>query len=154
MWALSEAYVLLGLRFYLEWFGKFSSGGQHTHLGAHHPPSGVTFLTHHHKFSHSIFLSFSPFHFMCLSLSFSSLLLLGFTHNHEYGASFGRPWPPLMLPCAFFFNSAIASHSQHILFFIFVSVKCTPSHLTTRLSSCPVGIFLISSSLIVKKSQS
>jgi len=97
VWALSEAYVLLGLRSYLEWFGKFSSGGQHTRLGAHHTLSDVTFLTHHHKFSHSIFLQFLHF-ILCVCLfSFYFLLLLGFTHNHEYGASFGRPWPPLML---------------------------------------------------------
>ena len=146
MWALSEAYVLLGLRSYSEWFGKLSSDDQHTHLGAHHPPSGVTFLTHHHKFSHSI----SPFQFMCLSLSLSSLLLLGFTNNHEYGALFGRPWPPLIFTlCPFQFCNCI-SFSPYLDFHFCLCEVNLHTYLTTWLSSCLVGIFLRFSPLIAQ----
>jgi len=87
VWALSETYVLLGLRSYLKWFVKLSSGGQHTYLGAHRTPSGVTFLTHHHKFSHSIFLPFL-YSILCVCLlvsilccSWVSLIIMSMVHH-------------------------------------------------------------------------
>ena len=105
-----EAYVLLGLRSYLEWFRTFSSGGQHTHLGAHHPPSDVTFLTHHHKFSHSIFLSI-----LCVCLlvsllccSLVSLIIMSMVHHlrgHDHHVTlcpFSIPQLHLILTISYF----------------------------------------------------
>ena len=174
MWALSEAYVLLGLRSYLEWFGKFSSGGQHTHLGAkvwglilsdlgssqvaantlileqNHPPSGVTFLTHHHKFSHSISFHFLHSIFMFLSLSYLiccfwvSLIIMSMVHHlggHDHH------W---CLPCAHFQFRNCILFSPYLVFDLCLYEVNFYTYLTTWLSSCPMGIFLNSSPLIVK----
>ena len=124
--------------------GKLSSGGRHTHLGAHHPPSGVTFLTHIHKFSHSIFLPF--LHSIYVLISFSLNYCSRFwPHEYEYGASFGSLCPPLMLTLPpFQFRNSIL-FSAYLVFHL-----CLHTYLTIWLSSCSVGIFLRSSPLIVK----
>ena len=148
MWALSETYVLLHLRSYLEWFGKLLSGGQHTHLGAHHIPSGVTFLTHHHKFFVPFSFHFSiPFMFCLLVLiccSWVSLIIMSMVH-HLGGLD--HHW---YLPCAHFNFANCISYSLYLVFHLCLWKVNLHTYLTTWLSSCPVGIFLMSSPLIAK----
>ena len=104
MWALTEVYVLLGLRSYLEWLGNSQVVAntlilEHITLQVawHFSPTIISFLIpFSFPFLHSIYVIVSYF---------SYLLLLGFTHNYEYGASFERPWPPLMFTlCPFQFR--------------------------------------------------
>ena len=149
MWAFCEAYVLLGLRSYLEWSGKLPSGTQHTHLGAHHTPSGVTFLTHHHKFSHSIFLPF--LHSIYLLISFSLNCCSRFwPHQYEYGALFGRLCPSLMLTLIPFQFCNCISFSPYLVLHLCLCEVNLHTYLTIWLSLCPVGIFRRSSPIIVK----
>ena len=95
----------------------------------------------------SFFIPFSPFHFMFLSLSsliscsWVSLIIMSMVHHL---GGYVHHW---CLPCAHL-NYAIASHPHYI--FDLCLYRSEPSNLTTWLSSCPVGIFLGFSVLIVK----